>query len=59
MRRSWKALTITATVLLVSFGAMTLASATMTTRPCCTWTTREFRPLNWILVPRAPAKATR
>jgi hypothetical protein len=27
MRRSWKALTITATVLLVSFGAMTLASA--------------------------------
>jgi hypothetical protein len=27
MRRSWKALTITAAVLLVSFGAMTLASA--------------------------------
>ena len=28
MRRSWKALTITGTVLLVSFGAMTLAWAT-------------------------------
>jgi hypothetical protein len=27
MRRSWKALTITAIVLLISFGAMTLASA--------------------------------